>query len=152
MSLVWTIDTENCLMVAVAEGWVTRPEVEDYFDAIIANQALTYRKVFDASKGGTLMTADDLLPLGVRVRSMHAAGQMGPLAIIVAPGKGKRLVRTFGMLAVADRPMQVFENVAQAYRWIEKQANFTPTSSSSTPTRKGPRLGRPPVKKPSAKK
>jgi hypothetical protein len=141
MSLAWTIDTENHLMIAVADGEVTRVDVENYLDAIIANQALTYRKVFDASKGATAMTADDLLPLGVRLRSMHEAGQMGPLAVVVAPGKGKRLARTFGMLAVADRPMQVFDRVTQAYRWIEKQAELTKAP------RKRSRLGRPPTKK-----
>ena len=130
-------------MVAVAEGDVTRGEVEKYLDAIIANQALTYRKLFDASKGATAMTADELLPLGVRLRSMHAAGEMGPLAIVVAPGKGKRLVRTFGILAVADRPMQVFEQTGQAHRWIEKQAKTAPKPASG----KRPRLGRPPAKK-----
>ena len=142
MALTWTIDTQNHLMIAVADGNVTRVDVENYLDAIIANQALTYRKVFDASKGGTTMTTDDLLPLGVRMRSFHASGEMGPLAIVVAPGQGKRLARTFGMLAVADRPMQVFARVAQAYRWIEKQADLTSKSS-----RKRPRLGRPPAKK-----
>ncbi len=142
MSLAWTIDTENHLMVAVADGEVTRVDVENYLDAIIANQALTYRKLFDASKGATAMTADDLLPLGVRMRALHMSGEMGPLAVVLAPGKGKRLARTFGMLAVADRPMQVFEQVTQAYRWIEKQAEFT----SKSPPRTRPRLGRPPVK------
>lgn len=143
MSLVWTIDTESHLMVAVANGEVTRVDVENYLDAIIANQALTYRKVFDASKGKTAMTADELLPVGVRVRSFHASGKMGPLAIVVPPGRGRRLARTFGMLAVADRPMQVFDQTAQAYRWIEKQAK--PASKSSS--RERPRLGRAPTKK-----
>jgi hypothetical protein len=36
MSLAWTIDTENHLMVAVADGEVTRVDVENYLDAIIA--------------------------------------------------------------------------------------------------------------------
>ena len=121
MPLHWTIDTEQRLMIAVAEGDVTRAEVEDYLDAIVSAGALTYHKVFDASKGDTSMNADDLLPLGVRVRSFHALGTMGALAIVVPPGRGKRLHRAFGMLAVADRPMRIFDEAAPAYRWIEQQ-------------------------------
>jgi hypothetical protein len=121
MTLTWTIDAENCLMAAVAKGDVTRAEVETYLDAIIQNRVLSYRKVFDAGQGNTSMTADDVLPLAVRMRSFHTLGKMGPLAIVVPPGRGKRLTRAFGMLAVADRPMRVFEEAAKAYRWIIQQ-------------------------------
>jgi hypothetical protein len=51
---------------------------------------------------------------------MHT-GKMGPLAVVVAADKEKLLGRLFGMLAVAKRPMRVFNDPAQAYRWIEKQ-------------------------------
>src|SRR5260221_10214791 len=122
MPLVWTVDIQNQLMVAVATGDVTRPEVVNYLDAIVENGALGYRKVFDASQGDTSMTAEDVLPLAVRMRSFHALGPMGPLAIILPPGRGNRLRRAFGILAVAERPMRIFDEVEPAYRWIAKQA------------------------------
>ena len=121
MPLDWTLDPDSRLMVAVATGDVTRREVETYLDAIIANGALAYRKVFDASQGDTSMTAEDILPLAVRMRSFHDLGQMGPLAIILPPGRGKRLHRAVGILAVAERPMRIFDDPARAYRWVAKQ-------------------------------
>lgn len=121
MPLVWKLDPANSLVVAVANGDVTRLEVERYLDVLVENQALAYRKVFDVHKGETSMTADDILPLGVRMRSLHELGPMGPLAVILPVGRGKRLHRALGMVATAKRPMRVFENPLLGYRWIAKQ-------------------------------
>jgi hypothetical protein len=121
MPLVWKLDPPNNLLVAVADGDVTRLEIDRYLDAIIQNEALTYRKVFDVHRGDMSMTAEDVLPLAIRMRSLHGLGPMGPLAVILPPGRGKRLQRALGMLAVAERPMRVFENPLVAYRWIAKQ-------------------------------
>jgi hypothetical protein len=121
MPLIWKLDAANSLVVAVASGDVTRSEMERYLDAIVENEALAYRKVFDVHKGDTSMTADDVLPLAVRMRSLHDLGEMGPLAVILPPGRGKRLHRALGMIATAKRPMRVFENPMLAYRWIAKQ-------------------------------
>jgi hypothetical protein len=118
---VWKIDPANNLMVAVGNGYVTRREVEGFFDAIVDNEALAYRKVFDVHKGDTAMTADDVLPLGARLRSLHELGAMGPLAVVLPLGRGKRLQRALGMVAAAKRPMRVFDDPLLAYRWIAKQ-------------------------------
>src|SRR5476651_786039 len=105
MPLVWKIDPANSLSVAVANGDVTRLEVDRYLDALVESDALIYRKIFDVHEGDTSMTADDVLPL----------------AVVLPPGRGKRLHRALGMVAAAERPMRVFENPLLAYRWISKQ-------------------------------
>jgi hypothetical protein len=121
MALHWTIDRQNRQMTALAAGEVTRAEVEGFLDAIMANQALGYRKLFDASGAGTSMVADDFIALGVRMRSMHFHGAMGPLAIVVPAERAEALDRMFGMIAAADRPMRMFRDVEQAQRWLEEQ-------------------------------
>jgi hypothetical protein len=121
MPLVWKIDPANSLAVVVADGDVTRRDVDRYLDALIESEALAYRKVFDVHKGDTSMTADEVLPLAVRLRSLHELGPMGPLAVVLPPGRGKRLHRALGMVAAAKRPMRVFEKPLLAYRWIAKQ-------------------------------
>jgi hypothetical protein len=121
MPLVWKLDPENSLVVAVANGDVTRLEVEGYLDALIEKEALPYRKVFDVHHGDTSMTADDVLPLAVRMRTLHDLGPMGPLVVILPAGRGKRLQRALGMVATAKRPMRVFEDQLPAYRWVAKQ-------------------------------
>ncbi len=121
MPLVWKIEPEKSLVVAVAYGDVTRAEVDRYLDALVETGALPYRKVFDVHNGDTAMTADDLLPVAVRMRSLHELGPMGPLAVVLPLGRGEQLQRALGMVATARRPMRVFETPMLAYRWISKQ-------------------------------
>jgi hypothetical protein len=136
MPLVWKIEPANSLVVAVAYGDVILPEVHRYLDAIVETGALPYRKVFDVHNGDTAMTADDLLPLAVRMRSLHELGPMGPLAVVVPVGRGERLKRALGMVSMARRPMRVFESPLLAYRWIAKQdlpgATAEPAAASET--------------------
>lgn len=119
MSLNWTIDSQARLVVAVAEGNVTRCDIENLLDAMAANEAMTYRKFFDGTRGDTEMGPDDLLALGVRFRSFHAMGPMGPLAIVVPDDKADMVARVLGMLAAADRPMRVFREAGPARRWLD---------------------------------
>jgi hypothetical protein len=121
MALKWTIDPEDRMMVVLAEGDVTRPEVDAMLDAMQAGDVLTYRRLFDGTKADTKMSPDDLIALGARMRSMHEQGGIGPLALVVPADKEKLLQRVFGMLAVAKRPMRVFNDSAKARRWIKKQ-------------------------------
>ncbi len=86
-----------------------------------AAEAMAYRKLFDATRGGTSMNAGDMLALGVRMRAFHALGPMGPLAVVMPPDKGELASRILGMLAAADRPMRVFGELAPARRWIMAQ-------------------------------
>jgi len=122
MPLTWTIHPVEQLMVAVAEGDVTRADMERYLDAQVSGGAVTYRKIFDGSRGDTTMGPADLMALGVRIRSMHL-DNMGPLAVVVPPDKETLLGRLFGMLAVPDRPMRIFNDAARARSWLQKQVD-----------------------------
>jgi hypothetical protein len=121
MTLSWTIDPDKQLITAVAEGEVTRADMDAYLQAMAAAGAMTYRKLFDGSRGDTSMTPDDLLALGGVIRGNHRSGAMGPLAIVVPTSKMELMSRIIGMLAVADRPMRVFSETRPAVRWIEEQ-------------------------------
>ena len=119
MPLHWTIDSRERLVVAVAEGEVARADVQTYLDALVGANALTYRKLFDASRSDTTMDPEEMMALGVMFRSFHARGEVGPLAIVVPDGKIELISRVLGILAAADRPMRVFHEVEPAKRWIE---------------------------------
>lgn len=119
MSLNWKIDPKARLITAVADGDVTRLDIETLLDEMASSGAMTYRKLFDGSQGDTKMGADDLLMLGVRFRAFHAQGPMGPLAVIVPDDKAELVARVLGMLAAADRPMRVFRTAVPARRWLE---------------------------------
>jgi hypothetical protein len=122
MPLHWTIDDPNRLITAVAQGDVTSQDVDTYLKAMADSGAMTYRKLFDGSKGETSMGPDDMLALGVRFRAFYAQGPVGPLAVVVPDGNADLVARVLGILATADRPMRVFRTVAPARRWIESLA------------------------------
>jgi len=121
MTLHWTIDSDKRLITAVADGDVTRVEMEAFLQAMAAGGAMRYRKLFDGSRGETSMTPDDLLALGGLMRAHHRSGPMGPLAVVVPTDKMELVSRVVGMLAIADRPMPVFTKTRPASRWIEEQ-------------------------------
>lgn len=119
MPLHWTIDSKERLVTVVAEGAVTRADVEAYLDALVGMGAITYRKLFDGSRADGAMSADDMMALGVMFRRFHANGPVGALAIVVPDSSVELMSRVLGILAAADRPMRVFREVAAARRWIE---------------------------------
>lgn len=119
MSLPWTIDSQERLFTAVAEGNVSRSDIEVCLDAMTGSGAMAYRKLFDGTRGDTLMTVDELLEVGVRMRAFHAQGPMGPLAVVVPREKCEMVTRILGILAAADRPMRLFSTVRPARRWLE---------------------------------
>ena len=92
-------------------------------DEMVAEGALGYRKFFDGTHGETTMPPSDLLALGIRMRSLHQHGTMGPLAVIVPASKWGIIARVLGILATAKRPMRVFQNAGKARRWLEKQSS-----------------------------
>jgi hypothetical protein len=121
MAVKWTIDPEDRMIVVVAEGEVTRSELETLVDAIKSDELLTYRKLFDGTKAATKMLPEDFIALGVRMRATHTQGGMGPLALVVPADMEKILERVIGILAVPKRPMRVFNDSIPARRWIKKQ-------------------------------
>lgn len=120
MPLHWTVDSKERLVITIAEGAVTRAEVENYITVMNGAGTLSYRKLFDCSRGDTAMTPEDMLAIGVQIRARHATtGALGPLAIVVPPAKSELVSRVLGILATADRPMRVFSESEPARRWID---------------------------------
>ena len=108
-------------MTTVADGDVTRCDIEQFLDAMAGSGALIYRKLFDGRFGETSMSSDDILALGVRMRTFHRRGPVGPLAMVGTAEQAEKISRLLGILAAADRPMRVFQDIAPARRWIEMQ-------------------------------
>ena len=123
MPLHWTIDSRERLVFAVADGDVTRAEIENYLQVLEGANAMSYRKLFDGSAGDTSMSPEDLLAIGVRIREGHArGGRLGPLALVLPADKTELVSRVLGILAAADRPMRVFDSLEPARRWIDSLA------------------------------
>lgn len=119
MPFHWTIDPEQRLVTVVAEGDVTRAEVEAYLDAVGEAGAYGHRKLLDAKHARTRMAPEELLALGARMRALHEEGHpMGALAAVVPDQHSEAAGRVLGMMAAADRPMRVFRQVGPARKWL----------------------------------
>ena len=119
MSLQWTVELQARMFTMVADGIVSRSDIETCLDAMASSGAMPYRKLFDGSRGDTSMTPDDLLQVAVRMREFHAQGPMGPLAVVVPMEKADLVARILGILATADRPMRIFRTARKARRWLD---------------------------------
>ena len=104
-----------------AEGTVTLTDVVGFLEAVSGACALTYRKLFDGRAGTSVLTDEELLSVCAAARSVHQRGQIGALALVFTSTQTRQLARLLGVLAVADRPMKVFETPRQARRWIDAQ-------------------------------
>ena len=132
MPLRWTIDAEQKLVTAIAEGEVTRAEFEAYLDAVKQAGANSWRKLYDGSRSALSMGPEGLLAMGVRMRATHQTGPMGALAVIVPKETVESYGRVLGILASAERPMRIFSELAPARRWIARQARLPPPTAVSS--------------------
>lgn len=121
MPITWTIDHDERLLTATCQGDVTLLDLEQYLDAVVVAGSMPYRKLFDGAHGESRLTDEEMMLLGARIRAYHAAGPMGPLAIVVVSQHTHGLARLFGALAAADRPIKIFRDVRVARRWLDAQ-------------------------------
>jgi hypothetical protein len=119
--ITWKIDHDQRMLTAVCQGDVTLVDLEEYLDAVVVAGSMPYRKLFDGTRGDSTLTDEEMMLLGARIRAYHAAGPMGPLAIVVVTEHTHGLARLFGALAAADRPIKIFRDLRAARRWLDAQ-------------------------------
>jgi len=124
MPLHWTIDSRAKLLVAHAEGAIDLGELNRMLDVVAGSNILGYRKLFDGRLAETQMGPTELLSVGVRLRSLHAAAgsALGPLAFVVRDENYWQVARVLGILAVPKRPMRVFKQADKARAWLDSPA------------------------------
>jgi hypothetical protein len=130
MPLHWIINSELGFVSVAANGDVTRAEAEALLADMAAQEAMTFRKLFDGTEGSTAMGLEDLRSLGVRLREHHAQGPVGPLALVLPPDKADIVLPVLGMLAAADRPMRIFRGRLKAWRWLSSLGKALPRVSN----------------------
>lgn len=121
MPLHWTAQSNPPLVTIVAEGDVTKADVEEVFAFLVRADLLRWRKLFDARNGQGSLTPEDVEAIGVRIREATRTQDVGPLAFVMPTGVEKpELRRMLGLVAAAPRPMRLFRRIAPARRWILK--------------------------------
>ena len=80
MPVRFTIDHDKRYVTVRATGVVLLDEVLDYFDALVTQNAMPYRKLFDAREAQPQLSDDDVMVLGARVSAYAAYDPRGPVA------------------------------------------------------------------------
>ena len=122
MPLKWTISDQRRLVTIVAEGYIPLEEVEDYYDAMVVANALSYARLFDArgldDKHGS---DEEFMRFGARMSAYTAEFRFGPIAFVVGSKGVRDLIQRCLNLAPADRPMRIFTSEVRARRWLMRQ-------------------------------
>ncbi|UYN95965.1 MAG: hypothetical protein KIT25_03195 [Enhydrobacter sp.] len=118
MPLRWEVDHDQRLVVVTADGLVQLEDVEQYLDAIVIEDAMPYRKIFDATRIVPVATDDDVMLLGARMRAYVATLEGGPLAFVVTTPEARVFVDRYINLTGARRPVRIFSRVEDARAWL----------------------------------
>jgi len=121
MPVHWTISHANRLVVAVTKDEVGPADIERYFAGVTAEDAMSYRKIFEITHTPLALNADNLRTLGQRVVDYAQHGQVGPVAIVAASDESYEQARIFAQAANVSRPLQIFRELHAARRWLDDQ-------------------------------
>jgi len=121
MPIRWTISHAERLVTVKADGDVTRKDLEAYLDALIAGDAMSYAKLFDASDVRPSYDDHDMMMLGARMRAYASMFEGGPLVFVANSEPVREAIARYLNLAAAHRPSAVFETADQAHAWLDKQ-------------------------------
>lgn len=121
MPLHWTAQSTPPLVTIVADGDITRADLESLFAFVHRAGLMPWRKLFDGRNGQGVFTLEDVEAIGARIREAAGTQEVGPLAFVLpTQGEKPELRRLLGLIAAAQRPMRLFRRVAPARRWILK--------------------------------
>lgn len=119
MPIEYTIDHEKRFVHARVLGVIAIKDIEDFTDAVVAQNALTYRKLFDASKGDGTYTEQDVMTLAARAAAYASLAKRGPLALIPRPGHNADLARRYVNLGKFTGQAQIFDSAEDGLKWLE---------------------------------
>lgn len=126
MPIEYTIDHEKRLVRARVLGVITLKDIEAFTDAVVAENALTYRKLFDGTRGDGTYDDHDVMMLAARAAAYATLAKRGPLALIPRPGHGAHLARRFVNLGKFDGQAQIFATPEEGLKWLESQPEGEP--------------------------
>lgn len=123
MPMRWTISHDERLVMVTAEGPLTLPEIEAYFDAVVVAGAQPYAKLLDASSMEARFSDGDMMAIGARmsayVKEQRWSG--GPAAFVATSRANREFIKRFVNLAASPRQAKMFQAVDEARRWLAEQ-------------------------------
>ena len=123
MPLRWKVLHDQKLVHIVAEGAITRKDLEDHFDVMVVEEVLEYGKLFDARQAEPVYSDEDVLALGARLSAYTATMKSGPLAVIGGGDAMEGAFRRFVNISPSRRPARLFTSEADARAWLKAVAD-----------------------------
>ncbi len=121
MPIEYTIDLEKRFIHTRVLGVIALKDIENFTDAVVAQNALTYRKLFDGSQGDGTYTDDDVMALAARAAAYATlAKKRGALALVPKPGSGAELAKRFINLGKFEGQARIFDTTEEALEWLER--------------------------------
>jgi len=107
MPIRFSIDHARRLVLARAEGEIALKDIEAFTDAVMVENAMPYRKLFDGRGSHGKYDDHDLMQLGARISAYASVERRGALAIVPSE-EYLDLARRFVNLGKSGRPAGVF--------------------------------------------
>ncbi|CAN5135991.1 hypothetical protein BH10PSE6_BH10PSE6_56720 [soil metagenome] len=120
MPIRFTIDHARRFVHARAEGEISIKDIEDFSDAVLIENAMPYRKLFDGRDAYGKYDDNDMMMLGARVSAYAAVERRGALALVPSP-EYYEMAERFINLGKSGRPARVFLDPDEAQRWLDVQ-------------------------------
>jgi hypothetical protein len=104
-----------------AHGAVLLAELLEYFDAVVIQDAMSYRKLFDAREMMPQLSDDDFMVLAARVSAYRLFDPRGPVAVVVTTHDAVLAVSRYAnFMGAENRPLRLFASMTDARRWLEE--------------------------------
>jgi hypothetical protein len=120
MPLQFTIDHANRFVDVKGSGEVALQDILDYFDALVTDGGMPYRKLLDFRDVAPKLSDEDVMVLGARVSAYAHLEPRGPIAIVSTNDESDLFIRRFMNLGGAKRPMRLFTSLDDARRWVQE--------------------------------
>ncbi len=121
MPIHFTIDHKARYVEARFDGVLVLKDVEDFCDAVVAADALPYRKLIDGRTASGKYTDSDVMAMGARLSAYANMSKRGALALVPAPDTSLELADRIINLGKGERPAKSFLSIDQARKWLAAQ-------------------------------
>ncbi len=104
--------------MARAEGIITMKDIEDFSDTIVAQDALAYRKLFDASDAAGTYDDNDVMVLAARASAYATLTRRGRLALVPRRNAVPDLAERYINLGKFEGRARVYRTREEALEWL----------------------------------
>lgn len=118
MPLTFKIDHDRRFVQVDTEGLVTLDEILVYYEGLVTDNAMSYRKLFDASTSTISLSSEDLMTLGAWVSAFSQHDPRGPIALLYTTEENENTLRRYMNLGGARRPIKLFKSRTRALKWL----------------------------------